>query len=274
MGDWTPQELRFSNLGLRLISSAILIPLGLAAVWSGGWGLAVACAAAAGIMAWEWSHISGFPKPMALVVFAALTCLALPLGVSAAPLAVLAAGAVFASIIAKGGWNYRGSAVFGLIYVTLLPASLWLLRDGPWDGRAAALYFMSFVWASDAAAYFTGRGLGGPRLLPKESPNKTWSGALGAVAACVFCGVAVADIERVPFVTWIVTGIAISVVAQVGDLFESGLKRRFRVKDSGTILPGHGGVMDRVDGLGAVAFVSVLAFHVVPDLPAMLGLQG
>ena len=272
MGDWTPRELRFSNLGLRLMSSAILIPLGLAAVWSGGWGLAIACAVTAGVMAWEWGHISGYPRTIALIVFAALGCLSLPLGMPTVTVAAIAAGAVFAAVGATGGWSQRGSAAFGLLYVTLLPVSLWLLREGPWDGRAAALYFMSFVWASDAAAYFTGRGLGGPRLLPKESPNKTWSGAVGAVIACIGCGIAAADIERVPFMHWIVAGIAISVVAQAGDLFESGLKRRFRVKDSGTILPGHGGVMDRVDGLGAVSFVTILLFHSVPNLPEMLGL--
>lgn len=103
MGDWTPRELRFSNLGLRLISSAILIPLGLTAVWSGGWGLAVACAAAAGVMAWEWGHISGFIKPMLLVAFAALACLALPLSNSGIALGVILAGAVFAAMTAKGG---------------------------------------------------------------------------------------------------------------------------------------------------------------------------
>ena len=273
MGDWTPRELRFSNLGLRLISSAILIPLGLGAVWTGNWALAAACAATAGVMAWEWGHISGFTRPAGLVVFAALACLSLPFGMPALTLGIMAAGAAFGLIVARGGWRHRGSAVFGLFYVTLMPACLWLLREGTWDGRSAALYFMSFVWASDAAAYFTGRGLGGPRLLPKESPNKTWSGAAGAVIACIVCGVAAADIERVPFMNWILAGAAISVTAQAGDLFESGLKRRFRVKDSGSILPGHGGVMDRVDGLGAVAILSTLLFLLVPDLPGMLGLS-
>ena len=272
MGDWTPRELRFSNLGLRLISSAVLIPLGLGAVWSGGWWLAVACALTAGVMAWEWGRISAYPQPPRFGLFAVLACLSLPLGSPALSAAIVAAGAAFAAIGAKGGIGYRGNAVFGLLYVTLMPVSLWLLREGPWDGRAAALYFMSFVWASDAAAYFTGRGIGGPRLLPKESPNKTWSGAVGAVVACIACGVAAAHIEHVPVVYWIATGIAISVVAQIGDLFESGMKRRFKVKDSGSVLPGHGGVMDRVDGLGAVAFVSTLLFHSVPKLPEMLGL--
>ena len=271
MGDWTPRELRFSNLGLRLISAAALIPFGLAAVWTGGWVLAAACAAAAGVMAWEWSRISAHPHPAGLVAFAALSCLALPIG-QPPTLAIIAAGAVFAPIVAKGDWGHRASAVFGLLYVTLLPVSLWLLREGPWDGRSAALYFMSFVWASDAAAYFTGRSLGGPRLLPKESPNKTWSGAIGAVIACIGCGVAAAHLEQVAPINWIVTGAAVSVVAQMGDLFESGIKRHFKVKDSGTILPGHGGVMDRVDGLGAVSLVAALLFHSVPKLPEMLGL--
>ena len=272
MGDWTPRELRFSNLGLRLISAAVLIPFGLAAVWTGGWALAVACAATAAVMAWEWSRISGHPQPAGLIAFAALACLGLPLGLPVVTLGIVAAGVAFASIGARGGWGHRGSAVFGLLYVTLLPASLWLLREGPWEGRSAALYFMSFVWASDAAAYFTGRSLGGPRLLPKESPNKTWSGAIGAVVACIGCGIAAAHLEHVSPLNWIVAGAAVSVVAQAGDLFESGVKRRFKVKDSGTILPGHGGVMDRVDGLGAVSLIAALLFHSVPKLPEMLGL--
>lgn len=274
MGDWTPRELRFSNLGLRLMSAAILIPFGLASVWYGGWALAVACSLAAGVMAWEWSQISGFPRAAGLVLFATLTCLSLPIDLPVLSVGIFAAGAAFAAMGSAKGWRNRGSATFGLLYVTALPISLWLLREGPWDGRAVALYFMSFVWASDAAAYFTGRGLGGPRLLPSESPNKTWSGAIGAVVACAVCGVAAADIERVPFIGWIIAGIAVSIVAQLGDLFESGLKRRFRVKDSGTILPGHGGVMDRVDGLGAVSLVAMLLFHSAPALPEMLGLQG
>jgi phosphatidate cytidylyltransferase len=152
-----------------------------------------------------------------------------------------------------------------------MAAGLYLLRDGPWDGRAAALFFMSFVWASDAAAYFTGRGLGGPRLLPSESPNKTWSGALGAVTACGLCGLAAADIEMASFPVWIAAGVAISMVAQMGDLFESGLKRRFKVKDAGTLLPGHGGVLDRVDGLGAVCILGSLALHAFPGLSVALG---
>ncbi|MCB9961530.1 MAG: phosphatidate cytidylyltransferase [Hyphomonas sp.] len=273
MGDWTPRELRFSNLGLRLMSAAVLIPLAIGGVWLGNWVLAVLCAAGAGIMAWEWSGISGFPRPAAMIAFAVAACLSLPLHTPLLTSGIFAAGFSFLALVAKGGGRARGAAAFGFLYVSLMPAALWLLRDGPWEGRSAALYFMSFVWASDAAAYFTGRGLGGPRLLPSESPNKTWSGAIGAVIACALCGLAAADIERVPFINWVLAGIAISVVAQVGDLFESGLKRRFKVKDSGSLLPGHGGVLDRVDGLGAVSVFAVLLFELVQGLPAQLGLQ-
>jgi phosphatidate cytidylyltransferase len=198
-------------------------------------------------------------------------CVTLPVGLLWLSALVIVAGMAFCAITAAGGLRVRWTAAFGLFYVTAMASSLYFLREGPWDGRAAALFFMSFVWASDAAAYFTGRGLGGPRLLPSESPNKTWSGALGAVVACALCGLAGADIEMASFPVWIATGIAISVVAQCGDLFESGLKRRFKVKDAGNLLPGHGGVLDRVDGLGAVCIFGSLALYLIPGLSGALG---
>jgi phosphatidate cytidylyltransferase len=131
---------------------------------------------------------------------------------------------------------------------------------------------MSFVWASDAAAYFFGRLFRGPRLLPKESPNKTWSGAIAGVLACAVCGYVAAGWQSAEPVAWIVAAMLVSVGAQAGDLFESGLKRRFKVKDSGTILPGHGGLLDRVDGLGAVSILATLTFLSVPAAPRLLGL--
>ncbi|KCZ94375.1 phosphatidate cytidylyltransferase [Hyphomonas johnsonii MHS-2] len=254
------------------MSAAILIPAALAMVWFGGWFLAVGCSIFAAAMAREWSAISAFPRGWSMAAATALFCLSLPLGIFWLSGLVLAGGLVFCAASAPGGAPERGMAVFGLIYVTAMAAGLFFLREGDWDGRSAALYFMSFVWASDAAAYFTGRGLGGPRLLPKESPNKTWSGAIGAVTACAFCGLAVADIQMVSFAAWIAAGIAISICAQIGDLFESGLKRRFKVKDAGTLLPGHGGVLDRVDGLGAVCIFGSLALYAIPGIADALGL--
>jgi phosphatidate cytidylyltransferase len=271
MGDWTPRDQRFSELGLRLMSAAVLIPVAVSMVWAGGWWLAIGCSVFAAAMALEWSQISAFPHGRAMAVATALFCLSLPIGLLWLSGLVIVGGMGLCAATAGGGLRVRSTAAFGLLYVTAMAAGLYLLREGPWDGRAAALFFMSFVWASDAAAYFTGRGLGGPRLLPSESPNKTWSGALGAVTACGLCGLAAADIEMASFPVWIAAGVAISLVAQMGDLFESGLKRRFKVKDAGTLLPGHGGVLDRVDGLGAVCIFGSLALYAFPGLSVALG---
>jgi|TARA_R110002020_G_scaffold316899_2_gene532488 phosphatidate cytidylyltransferase len=271
MGDWTPRDRRFSELGLRLISAAVLIPVAVAMVWAGGWWLAIGCAVFAAAMAHEWSQISVFPRPRAMSAAAALFLVTLPLGLVWVSALVFVAGLVFCAVAAGGTPRFRSTAMFGLLYVSGMAAGLYFLRSGPWDGRAAALFFMSLVWASDGAAYFTGRGLGGPRLLPSESPNKTWSGALGAVTACGLCGLAIGDIEMASYPVWIAAGVGTSIVAQVGDLFESGIKRRFKVKDAGTLLPGHGGVLDRVDGLGAVCIFGSLALYAIPGFAETLG---
>lgn len=272
MGDWTPSDRRFSELPLRLASALVLIPLALGAVWMGGIWLAAACGVFAFVMMLEWCGMSAGAHPRIQAVLAGLSGLLLASDHLVLPVAAAAAALVFAVVVARGGVKGRLTAGFGVVYVIGMVAGLYFLREGPWEGRSAALYFMSFVWASDAAAYFFGRALRGPRLLPRESPNKTWSGAVAAVIACCVCGYFAAGIEEVERLVWIVTGAAISVVAQAGDLFESGLKRRFKVKDSGRILPGHGGLLDRVDGLGAVSVVGCLALAAIPGLAGALGL--
>ncbi len=273
MGDWTPPERRFSQLGLRLLTAAILIPAGLFVVWFGGWWLAVACAIFGGIMAWEWAAMSGHPRGWLLSTGTVLFCLSLPLQLPWLHVGLTCFGLVLAFASNAGGLRIRSAAMFGWLYVTAMAAGLWFLREGPWDGRAVALYFMSFVWASDAAAYFVGRGVGGPRLLPQESPNKTWSGATGALLFTGVCGIAAADLQQSSIILWVLLGISLSFTAQVGDLLESGLKRRFKVKDSSNLLPGHGGVLDRVDGLGAVGIVGSLVLWTVPTLASSLGLS-
>lgn len=272
MGDWTPADRRFSELPLRLASALVLIPLALGAVWMGGVWLALACAVFAFVMMLEWCGMSATPHGRLLAGLAAAFALSLPLLYFGHSLAIGAAICALGIFGSRAFWRARITGGFGVIYVLAMVGALYLLREGPWDGRAAALYFMSFVWASDAAAYFFGRALKGPRLLPRESPNKTWSGAIAAVIACGICGYFAAGIEGVERGAWIATGIAVSIVAQVGDLFESGLKRRFKVKDSGSILPGHGGLLDRVDGLGAVSVVASAALLLVPGFAETLGL--
>lgn len=272
MGDWTPTERRFSELPVRLASAFILIPMALGAVWMGGWWLAAACSVFAFIMMLEWCAMSATPNHHLLAGLAGMFALSLPLASPPATAAFALAALCLAAIGARREAIARFSAGFGVVYIFAMVGGLYMLREGDWEGKAAALYFMSFVWASDAGAYFFGRALGGAKLLPKESPNKTWSGAIGAVLVCAICGYSASLIEGVDHMIWIACGIAISIVAQAGDLFESGLKRRFKVKDSGRILPGHGGLLDRVDGLGAVGIVGSIALASIPGFASSLGL--
>lgn len=272
MDNRTPAQKRAKELVLRFASAAVLIPVALAMVWYGGWWLATGCAVFAAIMAWEWAQISAYAYGHVLAVFAAALCLTFPVEQLWLTALVLVAGMCFGLITMPGKFPQRGTAACGLLYVGGMVAGLYFLREGPWDGRQAALYFMPLVWLSDAAAYFTGRGIGGPRLWPSESPNKTWAGAIGAVIFCGIAGLAMADVEQASFPVWLAAGLLTSVVAQAGDLFESGLKRRFKVKDTGAILPGHGGVLDRVDGLGAVCVFAALSLYLISGLAAALGL--
>lgn len=272
MGDWTPPDKRFSELPRRLLTALILIPFALFAVWMGSWWLAAGCAAFCAVMMFEWCRMSATPNEALLTALAASFGLSLALDDNRVALALFAAASVLAAASAQRQLEARITGGFGVIYVFGMVFGLYSLREGPWDGRLVALYFMSFVWASDAAAYFFGRMIRGPRLLPKESPNKTWSGAISAVIACAGCGYLASGWQNAPVLPWMLAGMLISVTAQAGDLFESGLKRRFKVKDSGTILPGHGGLLDRVDGLGAVSICATLIFLSVPHLPRLLGL--
>ena len=272
MGDWTPPERRFSELPLRLLTALILIPFALFAVWNGSWWLAAGCGAFCAVMMFEWCRMSSAPNAGGLAVLAALFGLSLALADPRVSGAIFACAFGLAALSPRARTEVRLSGGFGVIYVFAMVFGLYALREGPWNGLNAALYFMSFVWASDAAAYFFGRLLRGPRLLPKESPNKTWRGAIAGVLACAVCGYLAAGWQGAEPSAWILAAMLVSVGAQAGDLFESGLKRRFKVKDSGTLLPGHGGVLDRVDGLGAVSLLATLLFLSVPAAPRLLGI--
>lgn len=204
--------------------------------------------------------------PIAMLA-AAASLAVIPFGWTAGA-GIVAAGAVVSALLVKD----RLSACLGFLYTAVPPLCLFLLREGAWDGRSAALIFMSTVWASDAAAYFAGRGFGGPSLSPKDSPHKTWSGAIGAVLSTTLCGLTAAGLVGGSYVVWLIVGASVSIVAQLGDHFESVIKRRFGVKDTGSIMPGHGGLLDRVDGLGAVCVVTLAMFIIFPNLVSLLGL--
>ena len=138
-----------------------------------------------------------------------------------------------------------------------LVASVSLLRISPSYGLAAILWLFAVVWGADIAAYFAGRSIGGPKLWPRVSPGKTWAGAIVGALAGAFLGLALAPWTNRPLALfWL--GLATAIVSELGDLFESALKRRFGVKDSSGLIPGHGGLMDRLDGFWGAVLIGVI----------------
>jgi phosphatidate cytidylyltransferase len=258
---------------LRVVSAIILAPLGAWACWSGGLALTMATGACAVLASAEWTRMASqtgvqWARVVMLVVMAAGAAGAVtvaPEGIELVALVSLVT-AVAAAGIAWAGKGSISSMAFGAIYTSLpFGAFVWLREDGP-DGRMVLMSLLAIVWATDIAAYFAGRGFGGPLLSPKDSPNKTWTGAIGALVCAGLAGGAVARAAGGDFMHWMVASLVVSVVAQAGDLLESRFKRLYGVKDTSGIVPGHGGVLDRLDALMAA---SVFAALVLRFFPAM-----
>ena len=246
----------------------MLAPLGLAALFAGGplWDLVIAIAAIGA--AFEWAGICGraASRPWLMPLCAAVTLL------GAAGSVWGAFGLLAAGMAALLFWPAAGAAVScGAAYVALPSLALVWLRAQP-GGAAIALLVMLTVWSSDTGAYVAGRAFGGPKLAPSISPAKTWSGALGGLLAACALGAAFAvltphrmlPLALTPLIGGALGGV-LGIASQAGDLLESAAKRRFGVKDSGRLIPGHGGLLDRVDGLMAAApmaaFLLILASH-------------
>lgn len=267
------------ELRLRILSAAVLGPLALGLTAWGGVAFALLALVAAVVMMDEWTTIvlGASRRPMRLLqiglVAAAVvaSAFATKLGVPA----IAALGAVVAFLGIASALSMREArlrelgeealrwAPWGALYAGVPPIALIGLREAP-KGLWLVLFVLAVVWSTDIAAFFAGRALGGPKLWERVSPKKTWSGAIGGLLAAVAAGVAVAHFAGVPRLGPILAvAAALSVASQAGDLFESALKRRFGVKDSGRIIPGHGGLLDRVDGLvaAAVAAMMIAALH-------------
>jgi len=242
------------TLALRILSAAILAPLGVLAAWLGGPLLAGLTILSAAVMGWEWGRLTDHGRFGARGVLVAATEVA---GASLAawgwPMAGI--GALVAGAVARLIWPTREPganlwAAIGTLWIGApCVAVLWLASD-PASGRATMLWLFALVWATDSAAYVVGRWAGGPRLAPRWSPKKTWSGAVGGLVAAALVGLITANILGISMlspVSWV--SVVLSVAAQFGDLAESAAKRRFGVKDSSGLIPGHGGLLDRLDGL-------------------------
>lgn len=250
-------------LRARILSALVMAPPALFAVWWGGTAFAALVAVAVAIMCWEWDTIvtktfgwSGRVAAMGCVVAVGLSLMA-----PGAALAIVLASAVAAAALAPGqGDRPRLWAGLGPLYAGLPAVALvWLRGDGE-IGRQTMVWLMLLVWATDIGAYAAGRTIGGPLLLPAVSPKKTWAGLIGGVVSAAAVGVATAFVLGLPHMVAVAAGSgALAVVAQAGDLMESWVKRRWNVKDSSNIIPGHGGVLDRVDGLLAAALAVAVA---------------
>lgn len=253
-----------SNLRLRIISAIVLAAAVLAITWLGGVAFRVLSAAIAAAMFYEWCAMSrrlGNGRDQ-LVAFALLAVIlvAVILDYPAASVLILLALSVFACIL-QGKLGGQGLwAPAGLAYAGLSGVSLAYMRGADQIGFIAILFLFAVVWATDIFAYFVGRSLGGPKLAPSISPGKTQSGALGGTVGGILAGLLLAaafGVGNLPLLSLV--ALVLSVISQAGDLFESWVKRRHGVKDSGRLIPGHGGVMDRVDGLVAAALALYVA---------------
>jgi phosphatidate cytidylyltransferase len=250
------------NLVMRVAVAAVLIPFAVAIAYAGGWlWSALVTLAAIGLFV-EWLAIVGLAGATRAMVpgVAALVIAGLCLAMNRldAALVVLGSGLLAVASIAPERRNW---AAAGFLYAAAAEIGSVLLRLDPVKGFTALMFVLLIVWVTDSGGYFAGRGIGGPKLWPRVSPKKTWAGAIGGLAAslAVAAGFAAFDLGRIgPLL--LLSGV-LSTVSQLGDLFESAVKRRFGVKDSSHIIPGHGGLMDRLDGfVAAVVVAAVFGF--------------
>lgn len=257
-----------SDLPARFAAGVVMIGVALAAAALGGWPFRLLVLSAAAVMLIEWADMHRLARKWAYAgagLFAVILLGVVEYLYPAAEALIefdradispnwLGFGAVGVAAVALGAASRRVTAAGGFLYIGL--PSFALLSLG-WVWETLIFWVFVITWATDIFAYFAGRAIGGPKLAPRISPNKTWAGLIGGMAGAGVCGWLLATwFQMEPFFLW--SGAALGAVAQGGDLYESWLKRRAGVKDSGTLLPGHGGVLDRLDGLLAVAIVMTL----------------
>lgn len=255
------RPLSANNLALRVLSAVVLAPLALFAAYLGGWPFALFWGAAALAVLWEWitlvvgpAYRLMFSSCGAAIVIAGFVAW---LGRPVAALLMVGLGAFAAAVFAppeRRLWVSIGVGYGG----AMLLAPMFLRADSIYGFVVIVLLF-AIVWTTDIVGYFAGRAFGGPKLLPSVSPKKTWSGAIAGAAGAVIAALLVVGlVGSFNSLAIITIALVLSVLAQFGDLFESWVKRQFGAKDSSHLIPGHGGVMDRLDGFWAAAFAACL----------------
>jgi phosphatidate cytidylyltransferase len=250
------------NLLTRVLAALVLVPVAVVIVYWGGWPWAVLVTAAAVGLYLEWIIIVG-ARRQSIAIACGVAALAVAGFAIATQRPVVALGAVAAGLAAAlaGGGAQRLWAAAGFLYAALALLASVALRLDPQQGFAALIFVLLVVWVTDIGGYFAGRGLGGPKLWPRVSPRKTWAGAIGGLAGSLLVAAVAAAARLGPLATLLLLAALLSVVSQLGDLFESAVKRRFGVKDSSQIIPGHGGLLDRLDGfVAAICLAALIGF--------------
>jgi phosphatidate cytidylyltransferase len=246
------------NLVMRVAAAAVLAPLVIAIAYGGGWlWLGFVTLAAVGLYV-EWLTVVGARTPRvtaAGVVMLLGGAAAFGFGRVAITCVLFAVGVVVAALLSP---DRRGWAALGGCYAFAAVIASVALRLDPLWGFTALMFVLLIVWVSDIGGYFAGRGIGGPKLWPRVSPKKTWAGAIGGFAASLVVAAGFAACGLGKTMPLLLLGAVLSVASQLGDLFESAVKRRFGVKDSSHIIPGHGGLLDRLDGFVAAVVVAAI----------------
>lgn len=251
------------NLLARVVAALVLAPITIAIAWAGGvWWAALVTATAIGLYL-EWLAIVGAvrQRPTVAIGVAAMLGAGIAMAAGRGDIAAVLVMAGLVGALAVSG-SLRSWAGGGVIYAGLALLASVAVRQDAVSGLIALLFVLVVVWVTDIGGYFAGRGIGGPKLWPRVSPKKTWAGAIGGLAASlvVALGAAALGVGRAGTLVSLAT--VLSVVSQLGDLFESAVKRRFGVKDSSHIIPGHGGLLDRLDGFVAAIVVAAVIGYI------------
>lgn len=241
-------------LKLRVISAGVLLPVALGTAYLGGWPFAVFILIASLLAVREWDRLCGgsgndtITLTHAVVVVGAVVLAGYNAFTDAVEL--IGAGAILVAVVALINRRRVLWPFIGVVYIAAPATACIYLRADAEIGRALIMWLFIVVWTTDVGAFLAGRAIGGPKLAPHISPGKTWAGVIGGIGAATIAGVVTAWVGGLaPSVVFALLGVALAIAAQLGDLAESWIKRNFHAKHSGTLIPGHGGVLDRVDGL-------------------------
>ncbi|WP_209503985.1 MULTISPECIES: phosphatidate cytidylyltransferase [unclassified Ruegeria] len=253
---------RWSDLTSRVLSAAVLVAIGAIEVWLGGLWFEVFIAAACGLMTWELVRMIDPESQGVAVQLGVLTAFAVILSYHLPALYTLPV--VIAPALVGMGQISRSKTLYGMFAIWIVAAGLGFISIRENSGFGWMVWLITVVVATDVAGYFVGKMVGGPKFWPKVSPKKTWSGTAGGWAAAACVGIAFASHAGFGF-AFVVVSVFASMASQAGDIIESAIKRKFGVKDSSNLIPGHGGFLDRFDGMmGAAVFVLIAGLLYTP----------